>query len=353
MADDQEKTEEPTPEKRRKAKEEGNIAKSKDAGAIAASASVLLVLAASGPTAFLNFKSYVRTCYSMVERTDAGVLEGIGRLTLENLALVTIPLAGAAALGGILMGVTEVGIQLNWKLLEPKWSRFDPSQKLKKLFSPKQAATMTMLTLGRVGVIALVALMIIDSEFDQLAQLPRVPLESALMIIIGIVGRIAFWATLALAVMSAIDYGQAWYKREQELKMSRQEVKDEMHQQEGDPKMKGRRMQRAREIARTGLVKEIKGADVVVANPTHVAVVLRYRPEEGAPVVCAKGLDDVALLIKEIAKEHDVPVVESKQLARTLYAQVKAGKQIPLELFKAVAELLAYVYRLKHQKIVA
>lgn len=352
MSDD-EKTEEPTPEKRRKAEEEGNFAKSKDAGSIAASAAVLLVVATAGPDAFVNFQIYLRQCYHAVGNPDAGTLAMVGQLTLSIITSVTVPLAGAAALGGILMGVTEVGLRLNWKLIEPKASRLNPGPKLTKQFSPKEASVMTLLTLGRVAVIAGVAVILIRQDMDKLAQLPRVPIESSLMVVLALVGRIAFWATLALGIMSALDYGQAWLKREKGLMMSRQEIKDEMHQQEGDPKMKGRRMQRAREIARSGLLKEIKNADVVVVNPTHVAVVIRYRPEEGAPVVAAKGLDEVAQMIKQIAKDHDVPVVESKQLARSLYAQVKVGRVIPVELFTAVAELLAYVYRLKREKLIA
>ncbi len=353
MADDQEKTEEPTPEKLRKAREDGNIAKSKDAGAVAASAAVLLTLGALGTTGFQNYKAYIEHSFRSVERLDTGTLGQLAVQTIQMIAFSTIPLAGAAALGGVLMGVAEVGIQLNWTLLEFKWSRLNPMGKLQKLFSPKSASIMTLLTLARVTVIGWIAAMVIESELPTLQALPRVPIDAALVSVLGIVGRIAFWATLALAVLSAADYAQSWWQRMQDLKMSRQEVKDEMQQQEGDPKMKGRRLQRAREIARSGLLKEIKRADVVVANPTHVAVVLRYRPEEGAPVVSAKGLDDIAQMIKQLARDHDVPVVESKALARALYAQVKVGRQIPMELFQAVAELLAYVYRLKRKKLTA
>ncbi len=350
-SDQGEKTEEPTPEKRRKAKEEGNVARSKDAGSIAASAAVLLLVGSLGPASYLNFRTYLRYCFRSVSSADIGTLSQVGRATQEAIFYITVPLAFAAAIGGIMMSALEVGLQLNLKLLQPKWSRLDPSSKIKKLFSPKNAAVMSLLTLGRVFVVAGVATYVIKGDFDKLSRLPRVALEPAIVVVLGLLSRIAIWSTLALAIMTAIDYGQAWWRREKELKMTIQEVKDEMHQQEGDPKMKGRRLQRAREIARSGLLKEIQGADVVVANPTHVAVVIRYRPEEGAPVVAAKGLDEMAQMIKEIARKHDIPVVESKELARSLHAQVKVGRRIPAELFKAVAELLAYVYRLKRKKL--
>lgn len=353
MADDQEKTEDPTPEKLRKAKEEGNIPRSKDAGAVAATIAVLLTVSSLGPSAFANYSDYLRDTFTSVARMDDGVFGQVGLNTLRMIAAITVPIGAAAALAGILMGMAEVGIELNWKLLSPKWSRMDPVAKLKSILSPKAAAITTLLTLSRVFVIGIVAYLVVSQEVDRFTRLPRVPLESSLVMILGVVGRIAFWVSLCSAVLSALDYAQSWWRRLQNLKMSRQEVKDEAHQQEGDPKMKGRRLQRAREIARSGLLKEIQGADVVVANPTHVAVVLRYRQEEGAPVVAAKGLDDMAQYIKQLARNHDVPVVESKALARTLYAQVKVGRQIPMELFQAVAELLAYVYRLKRQKLTA
>jgi flagellar biosynthesis protein FlhB len=135
--------------------------------------------------------------------------------------------------------------------------------------------------------------------------------------------------------------------------MSRQELKDEMKQSEGDPAMKGRQRARAREMIRKGLLKQIKRSDVVIANPTHVSVALRYRAEEGAPIVTAKGVDEVALYIRELAKKHGVPIVENIPLARALNAKVKVGKTIPMELYKAAAEVLAFVYRLKARTIKA
>lgn len=353
MADDQEKTEDPTPEKLRKAREEGNIARSKDAGAVAASAAVLLTLGAMGSSAFQSYRAYIQHSFRAIERTDLGILGQLATQTLSMIALATLPIGAAAALGGVLMGLAEIGIQLNWTLIEPKWSRLNPMGKLAKLFSPKSATITTILTLARVSVIGWIAASVIQNELPTLQQLPRLPIGAALISVLSITGRIAVWSTMALATLSAADYAQSWWQRLQDLKMSRQEIKEEMQQQEGNPKVKGRRLQRAREIARSGLLKEIKRADVVVANPTHVAVVLRYRPAEGAPVVSAKGLDDVAQIIKAMAKDHGVPVVESKALARALYAQVKVGRQIPLELFQAVAELLAYVYRLKRKKLTA
>jgi len=346
---DNEKTEEPSPEKLRKAKEEGNIPRSKDAGSIAASAGVLLLLGAVGPSDYLAFRGYLQqTLVALGSPGGEGlttVLPATGRIFL----LLTLPLAAAAALAGSLMTMAEVGVGLNWTLIELKWNRIDPMGKFGKIFSPKTAAVNTLLTLGRVVVVGWVTWSIVRDEFGKLARLPRVPMASALVLVLEMMGRIALWSTLALALLAVLDYGYSWFKNHRDLMMSRQEIKDEMEQQEGDPQMKGRMKQRARELAKKGIAIEVKRADVIVANPTHVAVALRYRPDEGAPMVIAKGLDEVAQYIKRLAADAGVPVVESRELARALHAQVKVGKRIPVELFQTVAELLAYVYRLKRR----
>ncbi len=351
--EDNEKTEEPSPEKRRKAREEGNLARSKDSGPIAATIAVLLALSAFGAAAYHSYVAFAETCFGALERAGPEAVFAKLTLALPLLAALTIPVAGAAALGAILIGIAEVGLQMNWSLLEPKWNRLDPIAKLPKIFAPGQAAVMTLLTLLRVAAVVLVTTKIISSEFDSLSRLPQMSIEQGTKVVLTVITSVALWATGVLAILSALDYGHSWWKREQSLRMSRQEVKEEHHQQEGDPRMKGRQRQRAREMLRRGIVAQVKTSDVIVANPTHVAVALRYRPEEGAPVVTAKGVDEIAQHIKKVAKEHGVPVVESVQLARALNAQVKIGRPIPLEYFQAVAEVLAYVYRLKRRGLQA
>jgi len=347
--DDSEKTEDPSPERRRKAREDGNLARSKDAGSIAATVSVLLLLATAGPIGYSHYRVFAENCFQAIGSPQGLSLESALTGLLPILLTLMLPVGLAAALGGIVMGTAETGLYVNWSLIEPKWNRLDPMSRLPKLFAPGPAMAMTLLTLLRVGVVFWVTYDIIESESTTLAKLPRMPLEQGTLVALKILGRIAFWATGTLALMSALDYGYSFWKREKSLKMSRQELKDEMHQQEGDPRVKGRQRQRAREMLKRNIVQEVKGADVVVANPTHVAVALRYRPDEGAPLVVAKGLDEIAQYIKQVARDHDVPVVESVQLARALHAQVKVGRRIPLEYFQTVAELLAYVYRLKRR----
>ncbi|MEP7053589.1 MAG: EscU/YscU/HrcU family type III secretion system export apparatus switch protein, partial [Pseudomonadota bacterium] len=157
------------------------------------------------------------------------------------------------------------------------------------------------------------------------------------------------WSTMALALIAALDYGWSWWRHEQSIKMSRQELKDEHHQQEGSPQIRQRQRARAREMLRRGLRKGVKEATVIVANPTHVAVALRYKQHEGAPIVTTKGYDEIALQIKKIAKEEGIPIIENRPLARGLAERVRVGRVIPADMYVAVAELLAMVYRLKNR----
>ena len=207
----------------------------------------------------------------------------------------------------------------------------------------------TVLALGRVAVVGVVAYMVVEEALPTLLKLTRTPLIGAVGALGAVVSRLAIWATVALAVLTAADYGYSWWKHERDLRMSREEIKQEMKGQEGDPKVKARQRARAREMLRRGIRKEVKTADVIVTNPTHVAVAIRYRAHEGAPVVAAKGYDDVAMFIRSLAKEHGIPIIENKPLARALAEQVKAGRAIPVELYAAVAEVLAFVYRLRNR----
>jgi flagellar biosynthesis protein FlhB len=219
------------------------------------------------------------------------------------------------------------------------------------MFSPKAGLTNIALSLLRVGVVAAVVESIMEKEFVSLTRLSRAPLGAATWELAAIVMRVAGWSTGALAVIAAIDYGVSWWLHEQSIKMSRQEMKDEHKQQEGSPQIRARQRARARELLKRGLRKGVKEATVVVTNPTHVAVALRYRTSEGAPQVTTKGYDEIAQQIKKLAREEGIPIIENRPLARALAERVRVGRVIPLDLYMAVAELLAMVYRLKNRGI--
>lgn len=342
-----EKTEPATPEKLQRARDEGQMARSRDGGAVAATGAVLIVILASGRTLVGIVTAFAVKCF---QNPHALYSSDPGRLLREfgvGLATIAIPIAFAAAMGGLGAGVLEAGFHPRFELAAPKLERLDPTSKLKQLFSLKQGGVNALLALLRVAVVAAVAYGILKSEFPGLARLSRTELTSGLRFVGHLMLKVSVGSFLALAVLSLLDYGQSWWRLQQELMMSRQELKEELRQQEGDPKVKARIRARARELAKRGIAKEVKRSDVVVANPTHISVALRYRATEGAPVVMAKGYDEVALFMRKIAEENGIAVVENRPLARALAEKTRVGKMIPIELYQAVAQVLAFVYRLK------
>jgi flagellar biosynthetic protein FlhB len=351
--DDTEKTEEPTPERLRKAREEGQFPRSKDAGPTAGSIAVLVCLAGMGTTFCGILRDLTVRSFTDSMNLMRGDPRAIGLLIGPPLMQIVLPTALAGVVVSCAVGFAEAGFQPNLDLVSPKWSRLDPMSKLGNMFSPKEMVSNITLLLMRVAVVGTVAYYTVKSEFPKLVNLARTDLPHATVAVATAVFRLGVWASAALIAIAALDYFKSWFSHRKRMMMSRQEMKDEMKQSEGDPAMKGRQRARAREMHRKGLAKQVKRADVIIVNPTHVSVALRYRAEEGAPVVTAKGVDEVALYIRELAKKNNIPIVENIKLARALNAQVKAGKAIPLELYKAAAEVLAFVYRLKGKGVTA
>ena len=342
------KTQEASPERRKQARENGQFARARDTGAMAATLGVLLALHGFGDGFVEILRNLALRCFG-----DTGALAGdgvavIGKEAAFALVAIVGPILFAACVAGVAAGLGEAGFHPHLELAAPKWERLDPIPKLGQLFSPKQGLQNVALALGRVAVVGLVAYLVIDRELPRLERLSTVRLMDAAPVVVSVLAKLALWSTLALAVLTAIDYGTAWFRHEQSIRMSLEELKREHQQQEGDPRLKGKRLQRAREMSKRGLRKQVLEADVIIANPTHISIALRYRPQQGAPVVLAKGLDDVALYMRKIATEGGIPIVENKPLARAL-VNVKNGRVIPVELYATVAEVLAFVYRLKNR----
>jgi flagellar biosynthetic protein FlhB len=345
--DDSEKTEEPTPERRQKARDDGQFARARDTGAIAATLAVLLVLNGIWADVVGVLREFCLACFNEPLMLVRGDMTLVVEQTIKVLAVTCVPVALFACAAGMAAGFAEAGFHPNFETLQPKFERLDPIGKLQKLLSPKEGLVNIAMSLLRVGVVAAVAYWVLEAEFPRLAVASRGTLTMAAIQIGQVTFKVAAWCTFALGVLAAIDYAQSWWKHEQSIKMSRQELKDEMKQQEGSPQVKQRQRARAREMMKRGILKAVKESTVIVTNPTHVAVALRYHPAEGAPIVMAKGYDEVAQHIKKLAKEMGIPMVENVPLARGLAEKVKAGRPIPADFYAAVAELLAFVYRLR------
>jgi flagellar biosynthesis protein FlhB len=336
----------PTDERREKFRKDGRFAKARDAGGVAATFAVALVLAGSSE----RLLHLVRELFA---RTfgDLGALERAGAREVLRLGVTsTIDLAGAvvlAAMGAsVIVGLAQSGFRPYIEMLEIKPERLDPRQAIGKLFSPKRAGQETAVAILRLGAVGYVAWRAFAIELPQMAALSRVPISAALPLMGAALGRVMVTSTVALFLVALVDYGQSWFTLSRELKMTRKERTDDARQQDGDPKAKARMKARSRAISRKRALSSVKNADVVVTNPTHVAVALRYGPKDPAPVVLAKGHDEVAMLIRAQARKHGIPIFENRRLARALDAEVKVGRPVPPAHFAAVARVLAFVYRL-------
>jgi len=348
---DEGKTEKATPRRREKARTEGSVAKSMELNAAAVLITGSLILIWFGNSMMLGLR---RTMMTLLH--EMGTLE----LTPGSLPVymwqgmkVMLVVLGPLFLGIMVMGIAvnvgQVGFRITPKAAYPKLSRLNPLTGFKRLFSARSLVELgkSLLKLVLVGGVVYLA---IATQFDRVYSLMQVPFEALTGEVGRMLGRIFLLASLSLILIGVLDYLYNRYDYEKSLKMTKEEVKEEAKQSEGDPKVKSKVREIMFRSALRRMMKKLPEADVVITNPVHLAVALKYdRLKNSAPVVVAKGMRKAAERIKEVAREHDIPVLENPPLARALYKMVEIGQEIPLELYKAVAEVLAYVYRLKRK----
>lgn len=284
--------------------------------------------------------------------SEAGV-----RLLLINMflliALVSAPVALGALVTGLLANYLQVGFLFTLDPLTPNFDRINPLSGLKRVFS-KRAFAEFLKSLLKLSIIGYVAFRVVADDLAVFPSLLELDLTQIVEFLIGLVSRMLLWVGLAMLVVAVADYYFQRWEYDRSLRMTRREVKDELRQTEGSPEVRSKIRQKQREIARRRMMQDVKRADVVVTNPTHYAIALEYKQEEmGAPRVLAKGQGLIALRIREIAKESDVPVVENPPLARELHRVVDVGKEIPAEMFQAVAEIFAFLYQLRQKGYVS
>jgi len=264
--------------------------------------------------------------------------------------LMCLPLFAGVYVVALLSNVAQVGFAISWKAVEPKFSKLNPINGFKQKFSSRAVVEMVK-NLVKIGVISLVAYYAIKGDLDNITRLYDNSIGQILLFML----KISFWifikVCLIMMVVALLDYAYQKWKFLEDQKMTKKEVKDETKQTEGDPIVKSRIRQLQHEAARKRMMADVPKADVVVTNPTRLAVALKYDGKTmDAPRVVAKGAGAVAKNIRKIARENNVPLVEDKQLARNLYSHVDIGGEVPIEYYQAVAELLAYVYKLKNSQ---
>ncbi|OLU34275.1 flagellar biosynthesis protein FlhB [Pseudomonas sp. PA15(2017)] len=343
------KSEEPTEKRRRESREKGQIARSRELNTFAimlAGTGGLLATGGSIGNAMLEIMRgnfVLPREILMDERNMALWLAASGQLALEALLPLLIVLLVMSIVGPIALG----GWLFSAKAMAPKFSRMNPLAGLKRMFSMK-ALIELLKALAKFIVILLVALVVLSMDRDDLLAIANEPIESAIMHSAQVVGWSALWMSLGLIFIAAVDVPFQLWDNKKKLMMTKQEVRDEYKDSEGKPEVKQRIRQLQHEMTQRRMMQAVPQADVVITNPTHFAVALKYDPETGqAPMLLAKGSDFTALKIREIASEHNVLLLESPALARSIYHTTELDQEIPAGLYLAVAQVLAYVYQIR------
>ncbi len=350
MAEDLgEKTEQPTARRMSESRQKGQVARSQDLGAAVGllAAVALLVLLGGG-----ILEGFARLMRQILSGQTAGDPLSVDSLWLaieysfgEGVRALA-PLALIAALVAYASQFAQVGWLLTGEPIRPKLEKLDPIKGAKKLFSRRNLVK-TVVNLLKLVIVILVVWFVVQGRLAMLAATPRLGPAPAMYVVAKVIFELAVWLVAILMLLALADFFYQRWQHTQDLKMTKQEVKDERRSMEGDPEIKGRRLKLAREIAQQRIAAAVPTADVIVTNPEHFSVAIKYDEDSmGAPRVVAKGVDFLALRIRQLARLANVPIVERPPLARALYWGVEVGQEIAPEHYKAVAEILAYVYRL-------
>jgi flagellar biosynthetic protein FlhB len=341
------KTEKATPKKLAEARKKGQVARSMDlTGAVVLMAS-LFALSAFGPGMFHRMEEAMVAVLDLArtpEIVDVKTIGGLFGTIATHVALAAAPVVLVCALASVIANVAQVGFKPTPQSIKPDVKKLNPLSGFKNLFGPN-ALVETVKSVAKVGVVGGIVAMAVFPKLEEMGGLLGMPAAELLPHLCEAVLHVAQRAAVAYLVIAAADAIYQRHRFAKSMRMEKQEVKDEHKQQELPSEIKGAQRRRAMELSRARMMDAVPTADVIVTNPTHFSVALRYDGENPAPVVVAKGSDHLALKIREVAREHGVTVLADPPLARALYASVEVGRMIPEELYEAVAQLLAYVYR--------
>ena len=354
-----EKTEEPTSKKLSDARKEGKVAKSKEINNGFSLLGFFFALRIFFSFAGGRLEEIFAWIYAIipdiVEMNGSGLtiqtFTGIFREIILRMLIILLPFLTIGFIIDFVTNLVQVGWQPTMKPLQPKLSKFNPVSGFKRIFS-KQSIVNLLLAIAKIGLVCYIAYTSIKDQANNLFILYDISLRQALSLIFKIIIDTGIKISIVYIVLGFVDYAYQKWKFKDDMKMTKQEVKDEFKNTEGDPQIKGKQKQRMMESSQRRMMQNVPQADVVITNPTHIAVAILYdNTKDDAPRVVAKGEDYLAKKIKDLAKESDVPIVENKPLARALYATVEIDQAIPPELYQSVAEILAVVYTNRNKAV--
>lgn len=350
---DSSKTEKATPKKRRDERKKGNVFLSKDAVAVTTLFGSIMMLRATAGTIMDRLYAFFRYCLELMGTVSTGTMEGeLNKLSSEMLGsflLCAGPMLFVTVICAVAITFAQTKFLVAGESLKPKFSRLSPLQGFKRLFSLKSIVEALKSTL-KITILLVIIYNYLVKIMGTVSDYLYVDLEASCRHLADETFSMLLQIAVAFTALAAFDFFYQKWDYERELRMSKQEIKEEYKQMEGDPQIKGKIKEMQRKMSQSRMMQQVPQADVVVRNPTHYAVALRYKPErDNAPVVLAKGMDELALRIVRVAEESGVAVVENVAVARALYAAGELDREIPAELYGAVAEVLAYLYRLNVQ----
>ena len=345
----EERTEKATPKKREEVRKKGDVAKSKELPSVAVLLAGLLALSTAGRFSYLQIETLVKRILSFEwvgDFTPAGILL-LGDKVVYSFLLAMAPLLSAVFITALLSNVAQVGFVVSPEAVKPNLSKLNPVKGFQRLLSG-QSLMELIKSLLKLIIIGVVAYLCIRQEMSTLSRLADLETSGIGAGILAMTFKILLKCTAAMIALVALDYGFQRWDFEKRIRMSRKELKDELKRTEGDPLIKSRIRSIQMQTARKRMMQAVPKADVVITNPTRLAVALKYDSRTmDAPKVTAKGARRMAEKIREIAQKHGVPIVENKALAQNLYSNVEVGKEIPSTVYQAVAEVLSYIYRMK------
>ncbi len=344
------KSEDASEKRREEYREKGEVARSNDVISVLVLFVALAYFLIFGDTLYSGMKAFTVHFFGLryVGDVDATGMMMLLRGTLYHMALMLAPLVAGIIVVAVLGNVAQVGWIFSTKPLTPDLNKLNFFTKFFSTFFNKSALGTLVGSVAKISVVATVIYVTVSDDGRQISVISTLPLQEGIGFLLDRCMTVLLNVSLILIIIAIIDYFWNVYVMEEKMKMTKKEVADEQKEYEGNPHLKGQMRKRAQDLSNQRMMADVPTADVVVNNPTHYSVALRYRQGvDEAPVVVAKGADLMALRIRRVAQANGVPMVENKVLARGLYQHVKVGRRVPSQFFRAVAEVLAYVYRLR------
>lgn len=345
------KTEEPTPKKKKDARKQGNIAKSAEVNKVMTFIAILVVIYMMSGSIISELQGFIVNILSgdfSMTMNDNTIRILMFKVMMSFMKIV-LPISLIIMVFGILGSLIQTGLFFSMESLKPKFSKLNPLTGLKNMFSMKAIVNLIK-SMVVICIMIYLGYSFMSKNFEGIIKSGDIYLPYLFNIVLDLIKSILTSITLAVAVVAALDYGYEKFSHKKGLKMTKQEVKEEYKQMEGDPHIKGKIKQKQRQMANQRMMQAVPSSTVIVTNPTHISIAIRYEQgKDTTPIVVAKGVDEVAFRIREIAKSHDIPIIENVPLARLIYKEVDIDQEIPEEMYKAVAEVLVAVYKIKNK----